>query len=122
MVLRTILETTIQWDRIQLTNASAQVLLLLGVSVLIILIIIIDEGEEILIGEEVHGLILQKVIIIADRGVGVSMKVFPCILPLLQLHISLVDGLLQVRDPVAKTGNDALLLVELTATRLAILH
>src|SRR3954471_18710245 len=112
----------IQWDRIQLTNASAQVLLLLGVSVLIILIIIIDEGEVILIGEEVHGLILQKVIIIAEIGVGVSTKVFPCILPLLQLHFSLVDGLLQIRDPVAKTGNDALLLIELTAMILAILH
>src|SRR4051812_29775403 len=106
----------IQWDQIQLTNASAQVLLLLGVSVLIILIIIIDVGEVILIGEEVHGLILQKVIIIAEIGVGVSMKVFPCIIPLLQLHVSLLDGLLQIRDSVVKTGNDVLLLVELTAT------
>ena len=33
-----------------------------------------------------------------------------------------MDGLLQIRDPVAKTGHDVLLLVELTATRLAILH
>src|SRR4051812_32446311 len=98
----------IRWDRIKLTNASAQVLLLLGVRVLVIIIIIIDEGEVILIGEEVHGLMLQKVIIIAEIGVGVSMKVFPCILPLLQLHISLMDGLLQTCDPVAKTCNDAL--------------
>src|SRR4051794_5666826 len=121
MVLRTILETTIPWDRIKLTNASAQVLLLLGVSVLLI-IIIIDEDEVILIGEKVHGLILQKVIIIVEIGVGVSTKVFPCILRLLQLHVSLVDGLIQIRDLVAKMGNDALLLVELTATRLAILY
>ena len=72
MVLRTILETTIQWDRIPLTNASARVLLLLGVGVVVILIIVIDEGEVILIGEEVHGLILQKIIVIAEIGVRVS--------------------------------------------------
>src|SRR4051812_395671 len=112
----------IHWDRIQLTNASAQVLPILGFNVLIILIIILNEGEVILIGEEVQGLILQKVIIVTEIGVGVSTKVFPYILPLLQLHISLVDGILQIRDPVAKTSNDALLLVELTAMRLAILH
>ena len=74
--------------------ASAQVLLLLGICGFIILIII-DEGEIILIGEEVHSLILQKVIIIAEIGVGVSTKVLPYILPFLQLHVSLVDGLLQ---------------------------
>ena len=82
MVLRTILESTIQWDRIQFTNASAQVLLLLGVSVLIILIlmiiiIIIDEGEVILIGKEVHGLIFQKVIIDTKVRIGVSTDVLP---------------------------------------------
>ena len=98
-------------------------LLLLGVGVLIILlIIIIDEGEIILIGEEVHGLILQKVIIIAKIGVGISTKVFFGILLLLQLHVSLVNGLLHIRDPVVKTGNDALLLVKLTAARLAALR
>src|SRR3954464_7923354 len=103
--------------------ASAQVLLLLGVGVIVILIIliVIDEGKIILIGEEVHGLILQKIIIIAEIGVGVSTKIFSGILPFLQLHVSLVDGLLQIRDMVAKTGNDALLLVEMTAERLAIL-
>src|SRR3954465_12084895 len=104
--------------------ASAQVLLLLEVSVVVILIIlvVIDEGVIILIDEEVHGLILQKIIVIAEIGVGVSTKVFSGILPFLQLHVSLVDGVLQIRDPVAKTGNDALLLVKRTATRLAILY
>ena len=99
--------------------ASAQVLILLGICGLIILIII-DEGEIVLIGEEVHSLILQKIIVIAEIGVGVSTKVFSGILPLFQLHVSLVDGLLQIRGTVAKTGNYALL-VELTAARLAIL-
>src|SRR3954463_7805737 len=93
--------------------ASAQVLLLLGVGVVVILIIliVIDEGEIILIGEEVHSLILQKIIVITEIGVGVSMKILSGILPFLQLHVSLVDGLLQIRDMVAKTSNDALLLV-----------
>src|SRR4051812_36628249 len=102
--------------------ASAQVLLLLGVSVVIILIIliVIDEGVIILIGEEIHSLIIQKIIIIAEIGVGVSTKILSGILPFLQLHVPLVDGLLQRRDTVAKTGNNALLLVELTAARLAI--
>src|SRR3954462_641847 len=100
--------------------ASAQVVLLLGIRGFIILIII-DEGETILIGEEVHSLILQKIIIIAEIGVRVSTKILSGILPFLQLHVSLVDGLLQRRDTVAKTGNDALLLVDLTAVRLAIL-
>src|SRR4051812_7522313 len=74
--------------------ASAQVVLLLGICGFIILIII-DEGEIILIGEEVHSLILQKIIVIAEIGVGVSTKVLAGILPFLQLHVSLVDGLLQ---------------------------
>src|SRR5215216_1548024 len=97
--------------------ASAQVLLLLGICGLII----IDEGEIVFIGEEVHSLILQKIIIIVEIGVGVSTKILSGILPFLQLHVSLVDGLLQRRDTVAKTGNDALLLIKLTAARLAIL-
>src|SRR4051812_17689570 len=103
--------------------ASAQVLLLLGVGVVVILIIliIIDEGVIILIGEEIHSLILQKIIIIAEIGVGVSTKILFGILPFLQLHVSLVDGLLQRRDAVVKMGNDALLLVELMEARLAIL-
>src|SRR5215216_1566884 len=96
--------------------ASAQVLLLLGICGFIILIII-DEGEIILIGEEIHSLILQKIIVIAEIGVGVSTKIFSGILPFLQLHVSLVDGLLQRRDTVAKMGNDAILLIELTAVR-----
>src|SRR3954468_16053631 len=74
--------------------ASAQVLLLLEICGFIIFIII-DEGEIILIGEEVHGLILQKIIIIAEIGVRVSTKILSGILPFLQLHVSLVDGLLQ---------------------------
>ena len=74
--------------------ASAQVLLLLGVYGFIIFIII-DEGEIILIGEEVHGLILQKIVVIAEIGVRVSTKILSGILPFLQLHVSLVDGLLQ---------------------------
>ncbi len=74
--------------------ASAQVLLLLGICGFIILTII-DEGEIVLIGEEVHSLILQKIIIIAEIGVGVSTKIFSGILPFLQLHVSLMDGLLQ---------------------------
>src|SRR4051812_9319582 len=104
--------------------ASAQVLLLFGVGVVVILIIliVIDEGEIILIGEEVHSVILQKMIIIAEIGVGVSTKILSGILPFLQLHVSLVDGLLQIRDTVAKTSNDALIIIELTAARLAILR
>src|SRR3954462_3777434 len=101
--------------------ASAQVLLLLGIGGFIIFIII-DEGEIILIGEEIHSLILQKIIIIAEIGVGVSTKILSGILPFFQLHVTLMDGLLQIRDTVSKTGNDALLLVELMAARLAILR
>ena len=74
--------------------ASAQVLLLLGICGFIIFIII-DEGEIVLIGEEIHSLILQKIIVIAEIGVGVSTKILSGILPFLQLHVSLVDGLLQ---------------------------
>ena len=57
-------------------------LLLLGVCGFIIFSII-DEGEIILIGEEVHSLILQKIIIIAEVGVGVSTKILSGILPFL---------------------------------------
>ena len=59
-----------------------QVLLLFRFGVVVILIVI-DEGEIILIGEEIHSLILQKIIIFAEIGVGVSTKIFSGILPFL---------------------------------------
>ena len=74
--------------------ASAQVLLLLEICGFAIFIII-DEGEIVLIGEEIHSLILQKIIVIAEIGVRVSTKIFSGILPFLQpvklvvLHVHL---------------------------------
>ena len=53
MVLRTILQATIQWDRYSSLYDSALVHLL-----------IIDEVGVIIVGVEVHGIILQIVIVI----------------------------------------------------------
>src|SRR3954466_5196757 len=90
------------------TYNSAQVLLLIRIGV----IIIINEGGIIIISVEVHGLVLQVVIIIIiEVGVGISTDIFPCILPLLKLHVPLIDGLLQVCHFVTKASNDAILFV-----------
>src|SRR3954468_4089208 len=109
MVLRTIpLNYDIVGPDTTHTYDSAQVVLLIRIGVFII---IINEGKIIIIGVEVHGLVLQVVIIITEVGVWISTDIFPCILPLLKLHVPLMDGLLQVYHFVTKVSNNAILLI-----------
>src|SRR4051812_39496292 len=94
------------------TYDSAQVLLLIRIGGFVI---IITEGGIIIISVEVHGLVLTEV------GVRVSTDIFHCILPLLKLHVPLMDGLLQVCHFVTKASNNAILLFTQTAKGLALL-
>ena len=112
MVLRTILQATIQWDRYISCYDSSLVHLL-----------IVDEVGVLIVSVEVHGIFLQEVIIIAEVRIHISLDVFTLLFFLLccKLSFLLLDGLLEVCHLLAKTGDGAILLGTLPPTMLAAL-
>ena len=86
-------------------------------------LLIVDEVGVLIISVEVHGILLQKVIIVAEVGIHVSLDVFTLLFFLLccKLSFLLLDGLLEVGHLLAKTGDGAILLCTLAMKRLAIL-
>ena len=86
-------------------------------------LLIIDEVGVLIVSVEVHDIFLQKVIIIAEVRIHVSLDVFTLIFFFLggKLSFLLLDGLLQVGHLLAKSGDGAILLCTLAAKRLAIL-
>ena len=84
---------------------------------------IVDEVGVLIVSVEVHNILLQKVIIVAEVRVHVSLDVFTLIFLFLGCKLSflLLDGLLEVGHLLAKTGDGAILLYTLAVKRLAIL-
>ena len=111
MVLRTILCSYDTVGPIH-TNDSVQVLLFL--------VLVVDKVGVINISNGV--LVLLEVIVIAEVGVGVSCDVFPFLFRSVQVHVLLLDDVLHCGDLVAKTGDEAFLLVEATAILLILLQ
>ena len=72
---------------------------------------------------EVHSILLQKVIIVAEVRIQISLDVFTLIFLFLGCKLSflLLDGLLEVGYLLAKTGDGGILLCTLATKRLAIL-
>ena len=86
-------------------------------------LLIIDEVGVFIISIEVHSILLQKVIIVAEVRIHISLDVFTLLFFLLccKLSFLLLDGLIEVGHVLAKTGDGAILLGTLAAKRLAIL-
>ena len=86
-------------------------------------LLIVDEVGVLIVSVEVHNILLQKVIIIAEVRIHVSLDVFhpPLLPPLRKLSFLLLDGLLEVGHLLAKTGDGAILLCTLATKRLSIL-
>ena len=86
-------------------------------------LLIVYEVGVLIVSVEVHDIFLQKVIIVAEVRVHVSLDVFTLIFFFLggKLSFLLLDGLLEVSHLLAKTGDGAILLCMLAAKRLAIL-
>ena len=86
-------------------------------------LLIVDEVGVFIIIVEVHNILLQKFIIVAEVRIHVSLDVFTLIFFFLgdKLSFLLLDGLLEVGHLLAKTGDGAMLLGTLAAKRLAVL-
>ena len=86
-------------------------------------LLIVDEVGVLIVSVEVHGILLQKVIIIAEVRIHISLDVFTLIFFFLgsKLSFLLLDGLLEVSHLLVKTGDGAILLCTLAMKRLAIL-
>ena len=87
-------------------------------------LLIVDEVRVFIISVEVHSILLQKIIIIAEVRIHISLDVFTLIFFFLggKLSFLLLDGLLEVGHLLAKTGDGAILLCTLATKRLAILE
>ena len=86
-------------------------------------LLIVDEVGVFIISVEVHDILLQKVIIVAEVRIHISLDVFTLIFFFFcyKLSFLLLDGLLEVGHLLAKTGDGAILLCTLATKRLAIL-
>ena len=86
-------------------------------------LLIVDEVGVFIISVEVHNILCQKIVIVAEVRIHVSLDVFTLIFFFLggKLSFLLLDGLLEVGHLLAKMGDGAILLGTLAAKRLAIL-
>lgn len=77
-------------------------------------LIIINEGGIIIISVELHVLVLQVVVIIIEVRVEISTDIFTFLLLRFKLDLLFTDGLLESGHLLAKTIDEAILLVTLT--------
>ena len=86
-------------------------------------LLIVDEVGVFIINVEVHSILCQKIVIIAEVRIHISLDVFTLIFFFLgsKLSFLLLDCLLEVGHLLAKMGDGAILLCTLATKRLVIL-